>query len=81
MPCAALEDRLSLRIGRLEDAVRVHSTRIKELSDGAQEQSREMLEMRREVAALRHDFERRDAERLAAIEARVTVLEKRTGIA
>lgn len=77
---AALEERLSVRIGRLEDAVRVHSSLIKDLSDGAQKTGRAMLELRGEVAALRHDFERRDAERLTAIEARVTVLEKRTGI-
>jgi len=64
------EQRLAVRIDRLEDAVRVHSTQIKDLRE----------ELRRDIAALRGDFERRDAERLSAIEARVDVLEKRTGI-
>jgi pimeloyl-ACP methyl ester carboxylesterase len=65
---AGLEKRLSARIDRLEDAVRLHSKEIESLSQ-------ESEQTRREVASLRHDFERRDAERLIAIEARVTVLE------
>jgi hypothetical protein len=72
-----LDARLSARIDRLEDAVRTNLREIRELKP----LKTEMAELRAEVAALRRDFERRDAERLASLEARVTELEKRAGIA
>jgi chromosome segregation ATPase len=84
---AASEERLSLRIGRLEDAVRVHSAEIRELrSDvdrldtSVRTNSVDIRELRSDVSELRRDFDRRDPDRLAALEARVAELEKRAGI-
>ena len=98
---AELEARLSVRITRLEDAVRTNSRDIRDLktdvaalktdvatlktdvaalkTDVATLKT-DMSDLRQEVAELRRDFERRDATRLSALEARVTELEKRTGI-
>ena len=92
---AELEARLSVRITRLEDAVRTNSRDIRDLktdvavlkTDVAMLKTdvtalkTDMSDLRQEVAELRRDFERRDATRLTALEARVTELEKRTGIA
>ena len=81
----AREARLSERIARLEDVARTHSAKFRELEG---EMKRGFLgidarlsALENEVAQLRRDFERRDAERLASLEARVTELEKRAGIA
>ncbi len=71
---SALEERLTARIGILEDVVRKNSEDIRKNSE-------DIRSLRLELAGLRQDFERRqEPGRLQALEKRVSRIERKLGI-
>jgi len=84
----AVEKRLSERISVLEEVVRQNSEDIRKNSEDIRKNSEDIRknsadirELREEVARLRYDFDHRtELGRVAALEGRVTALEKRVGV-
>ena len=77
----AVEKRLSERISVLEEVVRQNSEDIRKNSEDIRKNSADIRELREEVARLRYDFDHRtELGRVAALEGRVTALEKRVGV-
>lgn len=72
--------KLTLRLDRIEEVVRTCWRESRELRHDVDDLRREVTDLRRDIGELRTDAERRDATRLAPLEARVAELERRGGI-